>query len=128
MNNSRDIKFRGFPKNTDKQEIVYGWGCYTDENERQFIIVSLDEFIQVKQIEQYLGIKDKTGKEIYSGSRVKGELTMEHTSGEIGQSSLDEVREDVYSFEGIVCYEPPSFQVKEADFMLDVYDWIEIRS
>lgn len=49
-----NAKFRGMSKNLDNNRMVYGYGCYTDQNEREFVIV--DEpvpmtFIQVEKIE-----------------------------------------------------------------------------
>ena len=48
------IKFRGKSKNTDHQNIVEGFGCYADRNERQFIITDDPipmTYIQVDEIQ-----------------------------------------------------------------------------
>ena len=61
----REIKFRGVNKLTGKY--VYGWGCLTDESNRKMIVDYNRSFILVENIEQYTGLKDKNGKEIYEG-------------------------------------------------------------
>jgi len=48
------IKFRGKSKKTDNQQIIYGYGCYIDQNERKFILtddpVPMNP-VQVEEIE-----------------------------------------------------------------------------
>lgn len=66
----REIKFRGNSKQTGN--IVYGWGCYTDENMKQFIINDSKKFIEVDEIQQFTGVKTRVGnKEVYQNDIVK---------------------------------------------------------
>lgn len=58
-------KFRGKLKNKDYT--VYGWGCFTDESDRHFIINDDKKFLQVDHIDVFTGLKDRKGVAIYDG-------------------------------------------------------------
>ena len=73
-----ELKFRGKSTMTDNEEIVYGNGCYTDKNDRYFILVD-DQIgdmrpIQVEKIENFINLEDKYGKKIYKGDIIKIKL------------------------------------------------------
>jgi hypothetical protein len=69
MIEDKTIKFRG--KNKQTGELVYGWGCYTDENEKYFIIINPKQFIQVEKIQRFTGFQDEFSHDIYEGDIVE---------------------------------------------------------
>ena len=51
------LQFKGKSKNTDNQQEVIGYGCYTDSNERQFVITDepVDRtYVRVEKIEVFV--------------------------------------------------------------------------
>lgn len=71
----REIKFRG--KRTDNDKLVYGYYFYDSIKDKHFILTQsptgaiLENKVKPETVSQYIGRKDKNGKEIYHGDRVK---------------------------------------------------------
>lgn len=60
----RDIKFRVW----NGKEMFYGWGCFTNESNKQFVLTDDNKYMGI--LMQYTGLTDKNGKEIYEGDWV----------------------------------------------------------
>ena len=85
------FRFRGIAKMTDKPKMVYGWGCYTDTSERQYIVYELDgkpDFVQVEEIQQCVGFADKHKRFIYEGDTIE-ERTYQNNEVEVNKGIVE---------------------------------------
>lgn len=68
----KETKFRGISRDTG--EMVFGWGCFTDESEHQFVITDKPfdrTYVRVEELSQFTGLHDAKLQEIYEGDIYK---------------------------------------------------------
>jgi hypothetical protein len=73
----REHKYRG--KSKEKGNLVYGWGCFTDEREKKYIISSENNWIEVEDIQDSTNLHDKNGNEIYEGDVIQNDSAFKDT-------------------------------------------------